>query len=310
MDAEMRYIYTIYRAGSFSAAAKELYLTQPALSIAVAKAEEKIGMPLFDRTKRPLSLTAAGEVYIQKYREIQSLEQELSRQLGDIAGCKTGELRIGGSHYLIAHILPPVLTAFSEKYPDIRLQITEADAVSLLRMLETDDIDLTFSCEETEHDAFRRSPCFRDHLLLAVPTSKVLPAALSYAALSPEQIRRGRHLEADCPEVSLTDFRDLPFLLMTPGNDLHRRSTAMFREAGISPEIRLMTGQLATIWHLTEAGMGASFIADRLVPPYEAKVSFFRIRSAHTTRLFYLMTSERRYLSHAARAFGELLPTI
>lgn len=79
MEQELKYIYTVYEKGSFSKAARALYLTQPALSIAVQKAEEKIGMPLFDRSQKPLKLTPAGEVYIEKIRQIRQLEDELLR---------------------------------------------------------------------------------------------------------------------------------------------------------------------------------------------------------------------------------------
>jgi len=66
MQPEMKYIYTVYQCGSFSKAAEKLFLTQPALSISVQKAEHEVGMPLFNRDKKPLELTEAGMIYIQK----------------------------------------------------------------------------------------------------------------------------------------------------------------------------------------------------------------------------------------------------
>ena len=84
MQQEMKYIYQVYTDGSFSRAAEHLYLTQPALSIAVQKVEESIGMPLFDRSRRPLQLTAAGEIYIGTIKKIMGLEQDLDRQIQDI----------------------------------------------------------------------------------------------------------------------------------------------------------------------------------------------------------------------------------
>lgn len=65
MQQDFKYIYQLYLDGSFSKAAENLYLTQPALSIAIQKIEASMGMPLFDRSKRPLKLTQAGEIYIQ-----------------------------------------------------------------------------------------------------------------------------------------------------------------------------------------------------------------------------------------------------
>ena len=110
MQQEMKYIYQVYTDGSFSRAAEHLYLTQPALSIAVQKVEESIGMPLFDRSRRPLQLTAAGEIYIGTIKKIMGLEQDLDRQIQDIQNLAAGEIRLGGSHYLNAYILPGVLS--------------------------------------------------------------------------------------------------------------------------------------------------------------------------------------------------------
>ena len=99
MQQEMKYIYTVYQKGSFSKAAESLYMTQPALSISIQKVETEIGMPLFNRDKKPLELTEAGKLYIEKIRQIMHLENELAQQLGDLTSLKTGKLRVGGSHY-------------------------------------------------------------------------------------------------------------------------------------------------------------------------------------------------------------------
>ena len=64
MQQELEYIYAVYKAGSFSKAAENLYITQPALSMAVKKIEASIGMALFDRSSRPVQLTEAGKIYV------------------------------------------------------------------------------------------------------------------------------------------------------------------------------------------------------------------------------------------------------
>ena len=65
MQQEMKYVYQVYLDGSISRAAEHLYITQPALSIAIQKIENELGMPLFDRSTRPLTLTLAGQIYIE-----------------------------------------------------------------------------------------------------------------------------------------------------------------------------------------------------------------------------------------------------
>lgn len=105
MEQNMKYVYEVYKHGSFSKAAESLFITQPALSISIQRVENSIGMPLFDRSKKPLTLTEAGSLYIRKYQQIEHLEQELTQQLNDLSELNTGSLRIGGSHYFNSYVV-------------------------------------------------------------------------------------------------------------------------------------------------------------------------------------------------------------
>ena len=80
MEANMKYVYQLYLDRSFSKAAEHLYMTQPALSIAIKRVEAELGAELFDRSRHPLELTQAGEAYIATIRQIRHLEEELQRE--------------------------------------------------------------------------------------------------------------------------------------------------------------------------------------------------------------------------------------
>lgn len=307
MEQEMKYIYTIYKNASFSKAADKLFITQPALSIAVSKVEARIGMPLFDRTSKPLKLTPAGEYYIQKYYEIRNLENELEQQLNDLSSLQTGTLRIGGSHYFNSYVLPPVLVSFSKKYPNISLKLTEAGSDSLLERLYNQDIDLTFNCSEKPKDSFRRTPCFIDTLLLSVPKTWDIVKRLEDFAFSADDILKKKHQRFDVPTVSLSEFADIPFILLTPGNNLHDRCYAMFEAAGFNPVVKMQVSQLVTAWHLSAAGMGATFITDFLISSQNQDVAVFKVRSPYVTRVFDLTMSDRHYVSKAMAAFSEIM---
>ena len=114
MQQDMRYVYEIYRQKSFSKAAQALFITQPALSIAISKLEASLGMPLFDRSTRPISLTPAGRIYLQTIEKTRALEQDLRHQLDDIRALRTGTITIGSSHFINACILPEILRASTE----------------------------------------------------------------------------------------------------------------------------------------------------------------------------------------------------
>ena len=303
MQQEYEYILKVYEEGNISKAAEKLFLTQPALSIAIHRIESSIGMPLFDRTRRPLQPTQAGKVYINMIKQMQELEFDLKRQMQDIRDLNTGDLKIGGSHYLNAYILPSILTAFSQKYPGIRLELIEDGSDQLLAMLLERELDLTFSCNTAFMDNLEKYPAFYDHVLLAVPVAHPVNAKVADARLSSDDIMQGKHLSADCPAVSLSHFRDIEFILLTPGNNLHDRCIEMFQETNFTPHIKLMLAQLATAYHLAASGYAATFISDRLIHTHTDRLAFYNIQSSLTKRQFYILLPNRNYTTHATKEF-------
>jgi len=303
VQQEMKYVYQVYLDGSISRAAEHLYITQPALSMAIQKIENELGMPLFDRGTRPLTLTLAGQIYIATVRQAMSLEQDMARQMEDVRGLNTGSLCIGGSHYLNSYILPQVLTGFSRQYPRIRLQLVENSSAYLAQMLADRKLDLTFNCDPGFLKNFQRFPAFYDHILLAVPREDTINQGLTRVALTSKDIEKKRHLKKSCPTVDLTRFKELEFLLLTPGNNLHDRGRALFQEAGFEPKIKMELAQLATAYHLAEHGLAATFVSDRLVIGERDSLCYYKLDSRLIDRLFYILLPERKYTSFAVRAF-------
>lgn len=306
MQQDMKYIYTVYKKGSFSKAAEELYLTQPALSISVQKVEQEIGMPLFNRDKKPLELTEAGILYIRKIQQIQHLEEELTEQLHDLTNLKTGHLKIGGTHYFNSYILPPILAEFKHRFPGIILELAEAGSWELLNMLKENIIDLTFNCTPTPSDNLRRIPVLQDTILLAVPKLFPVNQTLKHFSLSSQDVLTRRFSEPDCPCVTLKAFADTPFILLTPGNNLYSRSLKFFKEASVTPHITMEVTQLVTSFHLSRAGIGATFISDRMLSGIHPEICFYKIDSTAAIRTFDIVTSGRNYLSKAQQAFIQL----
>lgn len=305
MQQELEYIYAIYKAGNFSKAAESLYITQPALSMAVKKIECSIGMALFDRSTRPVSLTEAGRIYVEAIDKMIAIEEDMTSKIHDILELRTGRLCIGGSHYINAYILPEAMSAFSAKYPGVKLELVEASSAELAEMLEERLIDLTFSCREDLLAKFEHYPAFRDHILLAVsPLRLELPCALSA-----EEVMKGRHLEASCPSISPEAMSELEYVILSEGNNLHDRALLIFGEMGIEPGIKLEISQLATSYHLARANLGAAFVSDKMIREGEEELKFYRIESELTERKFFGVLPRREYTSLAVRAFSEIVGT-
>ncbi|MCI8887796.1 MAG: LysR family transcriptional regulator [Hungatella sp.] len=307
MQPEFKYIYQLYLDGSFSKAAQHLYISQPALSIALQKMEASIGMPLFDRSRRPLRLTPAGQAYIQTIERIQGLEYDLEKQIYDFQNLNSGSLRLGGSHYLNAYILPKLLTGFSRMYPGIELEIMEESSDVLTEMLRNRNIDLTFSCDSDLMKEFERYSCFQDHILLAVPYGCPLNAAVRDKALTARDIMEEKHLSSSCPLAPFQSFCDLEYILLTPGNNLYDRAVQIFKEAGVEPKVKLHLSQLATAYHLAAEDFGCTFVSDRLIRTAEVPLLFYKLESPLATRTFYAILPDRNYTSFAVKSFIQYL---
>lgn len=304
MEQNMLYVYQIYKEGSFTKAAEALYLTQPALSMAVRQEEKRVGSALFDRSRRPLALTPAGQAYIRTVEQMRYLEADLGRELGDLRDLRTGRLHIGGTHYINCFLLAELLAGFTQKYPGIRLEVSEDSSARLANRLERRELDLVFSCAPGLISRFEHQPAFYDHILLAVPKNVPLPDALAGCALSAEEIGAGRHLDPACPKVPLERFRELEFILLQKGNNLYERSARMFENAGFAPRVKLELSQLVTAYRFAENGVGAAFVSDRIVRAAPSPdLVFYSIDSPEVDRLFYTLLPQRNYTSYAVKAF-------
>ena len=306
----MRYVLAIWEKKSFTQAATSLGLTQPALTQAVKKTEETLGVTLFSRTKKSLELSEAGRIYLAKAKAIAVLEEELTREISDLTELRAGTLTVGGTHFLNAYVLPSAIAAFRLQHPAVDLKLLDAGADELLRMLQDGRIDLTFSCEALSAADFKRTFAFEDRLLLAVPRRFELTPRLREATLSARDVAAKRHQKSDCPEVTLREFATFPFILLTKENNLYRRSIAMFEKEGFKPNVLFQAGQLVTAARLAEAGLGVAFVSDRLVGGAEETLSYFKLKDPQTLRRFDAVTLKSRYESKAQTAFSKLVANL
>ena len=303
MTPEMQYIYTIYQEGSFSKAAEKLYLTQPALSIAIHKVEKNIGMPLFDRKRKPLQLTDAGRIYVDTIQKMLLLEKEQQQKLNDIQNLVTGAIRLGGTHYLNAYILPDILASFNRDHPGVELQIMERSAYELSRMLTGRELDLTFNCSPEFIQDFPRYEMFEDNILLAVPADDAFNRKYARCALTAAQVKAGRHRQPDCTRLPLTALAEPELILLRKGNNLYERAWEMFAAAGVTPRVKLDLNQLVTAYHLAEAGMAATLVSGRIVKAGSDTLCYYPLDSPLATRIFYILLPQNAYVPVAVRRF-------
>ena len=311
MEQEMEYVYEVYRQRSFSKAAQKLFLSQPALSIAVRKVEKSVRTPLFDRSRQPLELTEAGKLYIEKVKAIRALEDEFTCQISDLSGLKSGKISIGGTQYFTSYVLPPVLVRFADRYPGVRMELTEAGSGKMTEKLLDGTIDLMFHCRKFDPDVLTGHGVFQDHLLLAVPADSSINLRLPGLGLTKEMVVQGAHLLPEYPCVPLAEFADESFLILTPGNNLNERALQLCRAAGFEPRVRLELEQLVTAYRLARHGLGVTFATALLVKESpDADMLYYKIDSPLATRSFHAILRKNGYISNAIRAFIDVLQEV
>ena len=119
-------VLAVVREGSFTAAAKSLFVTQPTLSKQIRQIEQQLGQPIFERSTTPVSLTPAGQIYVQSARRFLQIEAQMNESLAALSGRQTGLLRLGLPMQRADELLPQVLPEFQSAYPDVRLQAVSA----------------------------------------------------------------------------------------------------------------------------------------------------------------------------------------
>lgn len=145
--SQYKIFYEVAKAGNISKAAKELYISQPAISKAISKLEDSLGLSLFTRSSRGVQLTSEGEILLEHTREafdaLDRGEQELKR----IQEFDIGHLRIGVSNTLCKYILLPYLKTFIDQYPHMKVTIESQATAQTLARLEQQKIDLGLVAE-------------------------------------------------------------------------------------------------------------------------------------------------------------------
>lgn len=145
--SQYKIFYEVAKTGNISKAAKELYISQPAISKAISKLEDSLGLSLFTRSSRGVSLTPEGEILFEHTREAFDVLTRGEQELRRIQEFDIGHLRIGVSNTLCKYVLLPYLKTFIDQYPHMRITIESQDTAHTLSRLEQQNLDLGLVAE-------------------------------------------------------------------------------------------------------------------------------------------------------------------
>ena len=304
-----KYVYEVYKERSFTKAAQNLYISQPSLSARIKKIEEIIGEPLFDRSTTPLQLTEVGKVYIEAAEEITQIELRVENYINDLAGLKTGNLAVGASTLFAAYVVPSLITQFNQKFPDVHIQLIEGNTAELEEMLGSNALDFVIDNYHYDSILYNKELYCEENILLAVPKHFAVNEELGMYQLSYKNIKNKNYLNQKYPAVPLGRFADLPFIMLTQGNDTRTRGDRLCRNVGFKPNIVLEFNQQSTAYMASSTQLGATFISDILVsqlPTFENLV-YYKLDGEEAKRKVFFYYKTHKYKTRVMEEFVRMM---
>lgn len=282
--ANLRAFASVAATGSFSGAADQLHLTQPAVSKRVAILEDELGAQLFDRLGRRTELTEAGRALLERVPDVENSLRLAAQAVRDLEGELTGPLRIATSHHIGLHRLPPVLSEFQRRYPHVNLDIEFLDSEQAYERLRRGVIELAVvTLAPGNVSQLSSEPLWVDQLRVMVARDHELAS------------RKSVPIEALASYPAI-----LPGLETFTGQIVRRH----FAAAGLSLELRMATNYLETLRMMASVGLGWT-----VLPEFMAGDSLVSLEVPRTTltRTLGLVTHSERSASRGATAFLNLL---
>src|SRR5256712_206830 len=235
--ARLETLAAVARHGSFSRAARELHLSQPAVSMQVRQLELALGLPLLERVGKRAFPTKAGELLLAHAgRALRELETGLE-VVQQLRGIVAGRIRLGTSASFSIYLLPPALRRFRSRYPRTELTVVTGNAPEIARAVVGRELDVGIVSLPVRERELAVSPFYRDEVVAIAPPDR--------------RWRRGHRAAA-------RDLVSAPLILFERGATLRRVIDDWFRRAGEVPAAAMELGNTEAIKKLVEAGLGLS----------------------------------------------------
>jgi DNA-binding transcriptional LysR family regulator len=284
---QLEYFQMVCRLNNMTRAAERLHVAQPAISVAIQKLEEELGVQLFVRGQKQFMLTAEGRVFLTSAEDILTRTQDAILEMAEYRDLKKGTIRLGVPPMIGASMFPHIFAGFKHVYPNLELKIVEEGSLAVREMLEREQLDLGLVI--TSHAS-------------ALLTTQIIAKGEILLCVSPF------HALADETTVSFERLRNEAFIMLKEDTYHRQVVLAECRKHGFEPDIVLSSSQVDTIKGLVARGVGISFLLDRVVRQDE------QICCSHLAEPLYLEIGlawkKDRYLSKASQAFIEFMSTL
>lgn len=284
---QLRAFVTVAEAGSFTAAATLLNLTQSAVSVLIAELERGLGLRLFDRTTRSVRLTEAGqELHLPARRVLVDLQAAVSSSR-ELAAKKRGRVRIAATPLFSSLFLPAMILDFRDRYPDVEVIVRDTAVPLVHRMVEEGEVDLGIGSAPTLEPPLVWDILVMDEVVLVC---------------APD------HPLAQHERVDWSDLTGYPYIAVSPESGTREIVDATTATAGIKLVPRFEVSSVWTLLGMVSAGLGIALATGNvklLLKLYPVKL--LKVGTERINRPIGLMRHQNRSLSPAASAFRDCI---
>lgn len=281
----LTYFLAVAERLNFSRAAEALHIAQPAISQQIRGLEEELGVRLFDRIGKRVTLTQAGQALLPHARRILAAVEAAQNEVRELTTLAHGTVSLGAPTTVSTHLLPDQLTRFKREYAGLEVTLREAGTESLVRLVVEGKLDL------------------------AIVVTDILPPELGVADYLDEDYVlavSANHALAKRRSVRLADLAGESFILFPEGYKLREVTLSACRRAGFEPKVALDGGAMQSALEFVAAGLGVA-ITPELAWGGTKHIRKLRITDQDLRRSLGIVWHKDHYLSPAARALREFL---
>lgn len=286
-DTRLRVFHAVAKQLSFTRAAEELYLTQPAVTFQIRQLEEHFNTRLFDRHHNRISLTDAGEMVFKYAERILELYRETEKAINEMTGITRGVIRLGASTTIGEYLMPLLLGGYHERFPDVQVRLTVHNTRTVIRKLEDATIDIGMVEGPVKNKNITLTPCSEDELVV------ILPPAHPLAALE------------EIPVAKLVEF---PFVSREEGSGTRAVITEILTSVGIEYDklnVILELGSTESVKGAVEGGLGISIVSIAALRKENelGSLTIRRILGLSMKRLIHFAHQKQKFRSKAVEEF-------
>jgi len=242
---DLEAILAVARSGSFRAAASDMGLSQPAVSMRIRHAEDVLGVKLFNRTTRSVTMTRHGERLALRAEQAMSDLRTLAQEFKDESRLKRGCVVMGASPAITGALLPQILHQFRQRWPGIEVIYRDEFLTRALDSVNRGDFDFFITPEVESDDRFHWEALMREEFFLVAPKGHPLVKARS---------------------TLLADVAQHPLITMPAGTRTRELLATAYRQAGFTFQPPFETRQMVSLIAMVKAGLGVAFMSESLLP--------------------------------------------